>query len=305
MPKPRALAPGDTIRLVTPASPIEAEKAKTMTAFLTESGYNVQLAEHALDTGDYLAGSDEERAQDLTQAFMDPSVHAVLCTRGGYGCARLLPYLDFPALAAQNKLFLGFSDITTLHLALNACGLPTLHAPMSLTLHWPREAWVYESLARALRGDLTAPAETPPATTVVPGKARGIVTGGCLVLMADAIGTRYEMDAKGKLVLIEDVDEPPHRVDAMITHLLNADALQGAAGIVVGEMTRSDDKIDAGIGGTSWRTIVEERLAPLGLPMVLDFPFGHAKNMLTLGLGIEAELDAGAGTLTYTELLCT
>jgi len=275
-----------------------------MTAFLNENGYVVELGTHALTSGDYLAGTDAERAADLTDAFMDPGVDAVLCTRGGYGCARLLPFLDIPTLAAQGKLFLGFSDITTLHLALNACGLPTLHAPMALTFHWPRDAWVYESFARGLLGDMTVPADAGRGTTVVAGKATGQVTGGCLILIADSIGTQYAMNAKGKIVLIEDVDEPPHRVDAMLTHLLNAGSLEGAAGIVVGEMTRSDERVDEGIGGTSWRAIIEERLKPLGLPMVIDFPFGHAKNMLTLALGIQAELDAEAGTLTYTEPLC-
>ena len=265
----------------------------------------VEVGKHALATGDYLAGCDADRADDLSEAFMDPSVDAVLCSRGGYGSARLMPHLDFPALAAQAKLILCFTDITTLHLALNARGLPTLHAPMALSLHWPREAWVYESFLRALRGDLSAPADAPHGAKVVGGTVSGQVTGGCLVLLADAVGTPYAMQAAGKIVLLEDVDEPPHRVDAMLTHLLNAGAFEGAVGIVVGEMTRSDDKIDESIGGTSWRTIVEERLKPLGLPMAVDFPFGHAPGMLTLGLGIRAEFDADAGTLTYTESLCT
>jgi muramoyltetrapeptide carboxypeptidase len=304
MPKPRALKPGATVRLVTPASPLKEEQLEAVTKLLMERGFNVQFGKHALETGGYLAGADADRADDLTEAFLDPTVDAVLCTRGGYGSARLLPYLDFQALAAQRKLFLGFSDITTLHLALNACGLPTVHAPMALTFHWPREAWVYDSFLRALSGDLTVPTGTPTGQTVVPGRASGVVTGGCLMLIADAIGTQYPMSAMGKIVLLEDVDEPPHRVDAMLTHLLNIGAFDGAVGIVVGEMTRTDEKVDEGIGGTLWRSIVEERLKPLELPMVIDFPFGHAKNMLTLPLGISAELDADAGTLAYTEPLC-
>ncbi|MHB8636105.1 MAG: S66 peptidase family protein [Fimbriimonadaceae bacterium] len=292
------------MRLVTPASPIPAERVEAMAALLTDQGFVVEFGEHAFKADDYLAGSDAERAADLTAAFMDPSVDAVVCTRGGYGSARLLPYLDFPVLAAQQKLFLGFSDVTTLHLALNACGLPTLHAPMALTFHWPREPWVYESFLAALRGDLTTPAAAPKGRTLIGGRACGDVTGGCLVLVADAIGTPFAMDARGKIVLLEDVDEAPHRVDAMLTHLLNAGALEGATGVVVGEMTRSDDKVDASIGGKSWRSIVADRLAPLGLPAVIDFPFGHAPNMLTLGLGLQAELDADAGTLTYAESLC-
>lgn len=304
MPKPRALAPGATVRFVTPASPIPAERIEALRAILCEHEYNVELGAHALDDAGYLAGADADRAADLAAAFEAPEVDAVFCTRGGYGCARLLPYLDVPSLAATGKLFLGFSDITTLHLALNACGLPTLHAPMALTLHWSREPWVYDSLMRALAGDLAVPADAPKGVTVVGGAAEGLVTGGCLVLMADAIGTAYPIDATDKLVLIEDVDEPPHRVDAMLTHLLNTGDLQRAAGFVVGEMTRTDERTDESIGGSGWRDIVADRLAPLGKPLIVDYPFGHARNMLTLGLGIRAALDADAGTLTYTESLC-
>ena len=298
---PRWLSPGSRIRLVTPASPIQEERLEAMVDLLNELGYFVQIGDHALDSGAYLAGSDADRAADLTQAFLDPDVDAVLCTRGGYGCARLLPYLDIPKLAATAKLFIGFSDITTLHLALNDRGLATVHAPMALTFHWPREPWVYESFKGALGGDFAVPVEAPRGTTVVPGRVRGEVTGGCLILLADAIGTRYPLDAKGKIVLIEDVDEPPHRVDAMLTHLLNAGSLQEAAGFVVGEMTRSEDKVDEGIGGADWRGIVAGRLAPLGKPMVFDYPFGHAKAMLSLPLGLVAELDAETGTLTYDQ----
>lgn len=304
MPKPRALTPGATVRMVTPASPVPAERLTAMQALLEQHGYRVELGAHALDEGAYLAGSDRDRADDLTDAFLDPTVDAVLCTRGGYGCARLLPHLDIPRLADTGKLFLGFSDITTLHLALNACGLATLHAPMALTFNWPREPWVYDSFIRSLSGDLSVPAEAPAGRCCVGGTAHAEITGGCLVLLSDAIGTRYGMDATNKIVLIEDVDEPPHRVDAMLTHLLNVGALASAAGIVIGEMTRSEDKVDESIGGADWRGIIEERLSPLGIPMIMDYPFGHAKVMLTLGLGVSAELNADAGTLTYTESLC-
>jgi len=112
------------------------------------------------------------------------------------------------------------------------------------------------------------------------------------------------MAARGKIVLLEDVDEQPHRIDAMLTHLLNTNSLDGAAGIVVGEMTRTDDRIDPKIGGTPWREMVMERLGPLEIPMIFDYPMGHAAQMLSLPLGIRASLDANAGTLTYLEPLC-
>lgn len=275
-----------------------------MEVFLVGEGYSVTYGEHAFDRLPYLAGSDTYRAQDLQEAFDDPEVACVFCTRGGYGCARLLPYLDLDRMAASGKMFVGFSDITTLHLALNRRGLPTVHGPMALSLSVEREGWVHESLRRVLRGDCSIPEGASRGACLKPGRAEGVVTGGCLCLICDAIGTLDPPDFEGKIVLIEDVDEPPHRVDALFTHLLNAGLLQRAAGLVIGEMTRTDEKADESIGGLGWREIVEDRLSGLSIPTVLNFPFGHCKNMLSLPLGIHAELDAAAGTLRYTESLC-
>ncbi|MGV3614883.1 MAG: S66 peptidase family protein [Fimbriimonas sp.] len=302
--KPRSLRPGDTVALVSPASPLTAERLEFISGLLSEEGLKVRLMPNALASADYLAGSDEARARDLQAAFADPEVHAVLCTRGGYGCARLFPYLDLDAIARAGKLFLGFSDITTLHVALNRRGCATVHAPMGLTLSYPREPWVIESFRRVLRNDLTPPAEAPRATTVVGGQVEGEVVGGCLCLLCDTIGTPEPLETEGRILLIEDVDEHPHRIDAMLTHLLNTGLAQKTAGFLVGEMTRTDERVDEGIGGRPWREIVRERLAPLGKPMVIDFPLGHARNMLTLPLGIRARLDADAGTLEYLEPLC-
>ncbi len=302
--KPKALLSGDTVTLVSPASPLDADKLVKITEFLEGEGYRVKLAPHALNRRQHLAGTDEERARDLTEAFADPETAAVLCTRGGYGCARLLPHLDIPALAGSGKMFLGFSDITTLHLALNRAGLPTVHAPMALTLHYPREVWVIQCFLAVLKGETSAPAAAPKGATLVGGTCEGVVTGGCLCLLTDSIGTAFPLDATDKILIIEDVDEAPHRIDAMLTHLLNSGIAQSAAGFLLGEMTRTDEKIDAGIGGSPWREIVRERLLPLGKPTILDYPFGHAPNMLSLPLGIRARLDADAGTLTYTEALC-
>ncbi|MBX3119843.1 MAG: LD-carboxypeptidase [Fimbriimonadaceae bacterium] len=302
--KPKPLKPGDLIRIVTPASPLPQEKLKPALDLFESEGYRVELGKHALDVDEYLAGTDEHRAEDMQDAFDDPSVSAVFCARGGYGCARLMPYLDLERMAASGKLFCGFSDITTLHIALNQLGLPTLHSPMPITLFMPREEWVYESLKRVLKGDVQLPEGAPNGETVNGGIAEGEVIGGCLCLICDSIGTRYPFDPKGKIVVIEDVDEAPHRIDAMLTHLLNTGLIQHVAGLVIGEMTRTDERIDEGIGGKSWRHILTERLGPLGIPMILNYPFGHAPQMLSLPLGIRARLDADAGKLTYLESLC-
>jgi len=261
--KPKALKRGDLVEIVSPASAIDVKDVDDATKLLLGQGYRVRLSENALERNGFLAGSDEQRAADLQTAFSDEEVAAVYCARGGYGCARLFPFLDLDMLAKSRKMFL-----------------------------------------RTLIGDLSIPVGTPRADTVVGGMAEGPVTGGCLCLIGDSIGTADEIDASGKIVVIEDVDEMPHRVDAMLTHLLNSGIVQKAAGIAVGEMTRTDEHADPKIGAASWTEIVTERLKPLGVPFVINYPFGHMKNMLSVPFGIRARLDADAGTLTYTEALC-
>lgn len=302
--KPRPLKPGSKVRIVSPASPLSAEKLEFATNLLESEGYEVELGKFALAVENHLAGSDVERARDLLDAFLDPSVDMVYCSRGGYGCARLFPYIDLQKMAASGKLFAGFSDITTLHLPLNQLGLPTLHAPMPLTLTSPREPWVIASLLKAIKGENPILAESSRGVKVVGGVGQGVVTGGCMCLLTDSLGTPWPLQCAGKIVIIEDVDENPHRIDAMLTHLLNEGSIAKSAGIVIGEMTRTDERVDAGIGGKPWREIVRERLAPLGIPMIIDYPFGHAAQMLSLPLGIRAELNADEGTLTYMETLC-
>lgn len=303
--KPLPLRPGDEIRIVSPASPILEEKLTFATSWLEDRGYVVTRGKHLLDSQAYLAGSDADRAADLNEAFSDSKVRAVLCSRGGYGCARLLPHLDLGMMARSGKMFMGFSDVTTLHLALNQLGLATFHSPMAITLSVPREPWVIESFEKCLEGGDPVPEGSPVGTCVVEGTAEGPVTGGCLCLLTDSIGTQFPVDPSGKILLIEDVDENPHRVDAMLTHLVNGGLLDEVAGIVVGEMTGTDERSDPTIGPRAWREIVRDILGPLGKPLIIDFPFGHRKaGMLTLPLGIRARLDASLGRLTYLERPC-
>ncbi len=298
---PRPLGPDSHIRVVSPASPIEPERIEGGIRLLEEAGYRVSLGEHVFDRHFYLAGSDKDRASDLMEAIADQMVDAIIFSRGGYGCARLMQYLDIPQIVAARKPICGFSDITTLHLALNRAGLVTLHTPMLLTFNAGREPWVAESLRAILRGENPIVEFAPRAETLVPGTAQGILTGGCLCLLTDSMGTPYELDCAGRIVLVEDVDESPHRIDAMLTHLINCGKLQTAAGIVVGEMTGSESKADPTIGDWSWRRIVEDRIVPLGIPAVVNFPFGHMRNMLSLPLGVRARLDADAGLLKILE----
>jgi muramoyltetrapeptide carboxypeptidase len=304
MGKPKALKPGDTISLVSPASFLTPEQTARGIQFLESLGYTVKTYPSTYAAAGYLAGSDEARAADIRAAFLDPETQAVYCARGGYGSSRLVPYLDFDELAATGKLFIGFSDITILHAYLNQRGLPTLYGPMVFTFGFDREPWVYESFSSVISGGNPIPETAPLGETVTPGQAEGIVVGGCMCLICDLLGTPAQIDMRGKIVLIEDVDEAPHRVDGSFTHLINSGCLKQAAGIVVGEMTRSNDKMDNSIGSLPWDEIVRERLSLVDVPSIIKFPFGHMSNMLSLPLGIKAELDASNGTMKYVESLC-
>ncbi|MBX3113572.1 MAG: LD-carboxypeptidase [Fimbriimonadaceae bacterium] len=299
--KPRALKPGSHVRVVTPASALTMEQIEDGIKFLEAEGYRVSLGDHVFDRKYYLAGGDETRASDFMAAVNDDDVDCVMCSRGGYGCARLMPYLDLDRIVNAGKQICGFSDVTTLHLALNKRGLVTLHTPMMITLSVERVDWVYDSFREILKGGNPFPASSKAAETLVSGTAEGEITGGCLCLMTDSFGTDYELDCRGKIVVIEDVDEDPHRVDAMLTNLINNGQLQQAAGIVVGEMTGTDERADPKIGTWPWREIVEDRIKPLGIPSVVNFPFGHMKTMLSLPMGVGARLDAAAGRLSLLE----
>lgn len=268
---------------------------------LHERGFKTKIFPHARDATHMLAGKDEDRARDLMEAVRDPNVDAIFCSRGGYGCARLFPYLDLDGLAQCGKMLIGFSDITTLHVALQRRGAISIHAPMALTLAYEREPWVYESFFRVLQGDGRIPDDALRGQEVVPGTAEGLLVGGCLCLLCDSIGTPNELETQGQILVIEDVDENPHRVDAMFTHLLNCGKLQEAAGVVVGEMTRTDERRDETIGDLPWREIVSERLERAGVPSMINYPFGHMKTMLTIPLGARAKMDTTSGTVELME----
>ena len=302
--KPPAISPGDRIAVVSPSSSTLPEKIAPGIALLESRGYEVVLGKHAYDTEAFLAGADEDRVADLAEAWFDDSVAGIVFSRGGYGMGRLLPLLDLDRMVAKPKLVVGFSDATALHLALNQRGLATLHAPMLLSFVKERAAWVVDLWFQAMEGSapVALPDEAPRGDTVISGTAEGEVTGGCLCLLADSLGTPNAFSARGKIVIIEDVDEHAYRVDAMLTHLVAAGAFDGAAGIVVGEMTRTDEKADPSIPTKPWKEVITERLTPLNVPMIIGFPFGHGEHMASLPLGIKARLDADRGELVYLEL---
>ncbi|MGW3292567.1 S66 peptidase family protein [Streptomyces xiamenensis] len=294
-----ALHPGDVVTVVAPAGPVERDVLTAGTEILRDWGLTVRIAPSAAHGGPaplpHLSAADAHRARDLERAWCDPDNAAVICARGGYGTQRLLPLLDWDALAAvPPKILLGYSDITALHeafaLRLGASGW---HGPMPGTAAFTDDAVARERLRRALftPHDL-GPIGSPAARALVAGAARGITLGGCASLLAAGIGTPYvRPSAAGGILLLEDTGEEPYRLDRALTQLLNAGWLDGVAGIALGSWRECGPYEEV-------RAVLADRLVPLGVPIVEELGFGHGPHPWTIPLGVPATLDADRGTLT-------
>lgn len=310
--KPRALYPGDTIGLVSPAGPIHERARVTPESLdlrirqIQDLGFGVRLAGHALACRGYLAGPDAGRLQDLHAMFADPGIAAIFCLQGGYGSLRLLPRLDYALIRSNPKIFLGFSDITALHLALHGhTGLVTFHGPMAGS-NWNGDSdvtrgWLLRLLTSpAPPGELVNPPGSRPCRTITPGIATGKLVGGCLSLVAATLGTPYEPDTAGNIVFLEDVDEAPYRIDRMLTHLTLAGKLQAAAGIIIGECLNCEPP-DPARPSLTLDEVLADIIAPLGKPAIYGLRIGHGRHRLTLPLGVRATLDASACRLFIEE----
>lgn len=290
---------GDRVALVAPAGPLPPDVLAAGVATLAGWGVHVTLGAHVRDrhpTLRYLAGTDTDRAADLHTAWCDPDVDVVACARGGYGGLRLLDLLDWRALAAAKpKPLIGSSDSTALlHTFATRLGAPTVFSPMIATNAFATDPQASTRLHRCLfRPDLpivvTGP-DAEPLTDRTGGTARGRTVGGNASLLA-AIADSAEPPADGSIVLLEDVNEDPYRLDAIITRLLRVGWLTRAAGIALGSWTRCGP-LD------SVRAVLADRLGALGVPVAWGLTFGHCPGQASIPLGAPAELDADTGTLT-------
>ncbi|MEH1059029.1 LD-carboxypeptidase [Micromonospora sp. CPCC 206171] len=296
--RPPVLCPGDTVMLVSPSGPTRPERVARGVELLTGWGLRPVLAPNAYARRGYLAGDDALRAADLNIAFADPEVRGVICTRGGYGAQRVVDLLDMAAVRRDPKVVAGFSDITALQFALwRGARLAGVHGPGAAWLDERTPLRSAESLHAALM--TTEPvtvAATPDEETFavrVPGRAVGPLLGGNLCLITASIGTPDMPDLTGAVLLIEEVQEPPYKVDRMLTHLRRAGVLDGVAGVAVGQFTECADGWD-----TTVTDVLTECLGELGVPVLGGLPVGHGVGQLTVPVGTRATLDADAGTLT-------
>ncbi|MER6594168.1 LD-carboxypeptidase [Micromonospora purpureochromogenes] len=298
--RPPVLRPGDTVMLVSPSGPTRPERVARGVELLTGWGLRPVLAPNAYARRGYLAGDDALRAADLNAAFADPEVRGVICTRGGYGAQRVVDLLDMAAVRRDPKVVAGFSDITALQFALwRGARLASVHGPGAAWLDERTPLRSAESLHTALM--TTEPvtvAATPDEETFavrVPGRAVGPLLGGNLCLITASIGTPDMPDLTGAVLLIEEVQEPPYKVDRMLTHLRRAGVLDGVAGVAVGQFTECADGWD-----TTVADVLTECLGDLGVPVLGGLPVGHGVGQLTVPVGTRATLDADAGTLTVS-----
>lgn len=309
---PDRLNAGDTIGIVAPASaPPDPKSVDRSVEVLERLGFKVKLAPNVRKRWGFLAGSDRDRANDLMGMFTDRKIKAIICVRGGYGASRLLPLLDYQAIRANPKIFIGYSDITSLHCALLVrSGLVSFHGPM-LNSDFVKKDMPDFTLVSFLKTLMQASApgsicdgyRRKTVKVLHRGVASGPLVGGNITLVCAALGTPCQPEFKGRILFFEDVDEAPYRFDRMLTQLLNAGLLQQVAGIAIGiNAGCSDPKARlAKEYRQSLEDVFRERLLPLKVPLVAGLPFGHIPLNATLPVGVGATLDANKGDLLITE----
>jgi muramoyltetrapeptide carboxypeptidase len=308
MRKPPRLRPGDTVGVVAPASPWENRSELLRAVAALESwDLEVLLGAHVDDRHGYFAGTDLDRADDLHAVFAHPEVRAVFALQGGYGLPRLIPLLDPEVLSANPKALCGYSDVTTLHLALAAwADTISFYSNGAAGLGSTEVTdWSKETLRRALfsdepYGEILPDPDDPYVRTIRGGTATGRLVGGCAGPVASTIGTPIQIDARGRILVLEEISMGTEDFDAILTHLRNAGVLGAAAGIVVGDVTT---RRSGYVSELSIEDVLEELLAPLGVPVVYGLPVGHGKHHATVPLGSMATLDADAGRLVVEEVV--
>lgn len=310
--KPPRLKTGDTVGIISPAgATFRQEDLDIVTDAVRGLGLVPQTAPHVLDRYGYLAGSDRDRAADINQFFADPSINALLPIRGDWGSARALPYLDYDVIRQNPKIITGFSDLTALLLGITAqTGLVTFHGPNGLTAWRPNQT---EPFRQILFAGQTLTFEHVPAAedsdrlmqvkfrthTITPGQTQGRLYGGNLSVLSGIVGSPYLPNLTGAILFLEDVGEPIYRIDRMLTQLKLAGILEQLAGFIFGQCTNCGPS--SGYGALTLEDVLQDHIAPLGIPAWSNAAIGHVEPILTLPLGVEVAIDASAGRITMLD----
>src|SRR4051794_31631659 len=311
--KPPALPEHATIAVVAPASPPQTRREiEQATAYFRARGHTVVFGPNHRKVHGYLAGTDEERAADLQWALTEPGIDMLHTLCGGYGTARLHDRIDWNRLG-DPRIVCGYSVITALHLALAAhAGWVSFYGPNFLRftrqkgeyeLTEKTEAWFHRAFEPEPLGRVFEDPEDPYVLTVGEGQAEAPLVGGCLTLLCASIGTPFEVQTDGCILMVEDLNTDEYLVDTALNHLIRAGKLAGAAGFVFGtNVNLRGQTIPEGSESTlSIEEILDELIAPLGIPAIANVPVGHGKHMATMPFGTQVRLDAAAKTLEVTE----
>lgn len=309
--KARPLPQGGTIGVPAPSSPWdERSEVDRGIRWWESKGYRVKLAEGIWERDDYVAGDPKTRARDIQAMFEDPEVDVVQVFGGGYGCAEVAPLLDLDLIGANPKPFVGYSDITVLHLAFHErTGLVTFYGPGLSGVGSPKvRDFTRERLLKVLTateplGEIPVRPEDPYAGVIGSGTATAELVGGCLWLLLDSLGTPWEIDTEGKILFFEDLHSPSWQTDSELMHLRNAGKLDGIAGVVIGEMFECEEwRFPAPeIRSRSMEDVFERHFAPMAIPVVFNLPLGHGKHLAPIPLGVTATVDADARRVTIDE----
>lgn len=304
---PPKLQKGDTVLLISPSSPLtEDQSVEAIARAVEELGFRVRIGDscRASTPSGYAAAPPEVRARDINGAFADPDVQGVWCVRGGSTAWQLLPLLDYGLIRAHPKAFIGFSDVTTLHMALQQrCGLVSYHGPTANRfLKWDRESFSWRSLRAALEMGQCLPVENPPGEEIRvlrPGRARGELAGGNLSLVVRSLGTPEQICAQGRILFLEDVGEAVYALERMLSQLLRAGVLESAAGLVFGDFTNCRNAYREAYGP---RELLADFFAGWPKPVLYNLRSAHCAPMVTLPLGAMCAIDGDRGRVEVFRL---
>lgn len=312
--KPPLLKKGDTVGLITPASSLFETQQTLIEARekMEALGFRVKFGKHVAGKWGYLAGPDQHRIDDIHAFFSDDSVQALIAIRGGYGSGRLLRHLDYDLIQKNPKILLGYSDITSLLIAIHqVTGLVTFHGPVAIsTFTEYTQKYFFKTLCETgAAGEIEdAPYEenlqrTNRVWTINGGQCNGRLTGGNLTLVCATLGTPYEIDTKGRVLFFEEVGEEPYDLDRMLTQLYNAGKLDHCAGVVFDRMpkVKTSEYSPSFSASLSVEEVISDRFREFEYPVCLGLSLGHVKDKPVLPLGISAELNADTGRLSLLE----